>query len=87
MKQYPHPLLYAEHAHVQQREELARCCFGGCKGKLEGRKPSAAWTKVEEHAAEGSSSSSSSKTSPVLHSSSSCLIQALLPPSPPAASP
>jgi len=41
MPRLQHPLLYSEHAHIpkDQREQLACCCLGGCKGPLEGRKP------------------------------------------------
>ncbi|KAF5834311.1 hypothetical protein DUNSADRAFT_9054, partial [Dunaliella salina] len=59
---YRHPLLTSEYANVpaEQRVKLGCCCLNGCNKKLDGRRPSDAWQRVEEHVAEGSSSSSSS---------------------------
>jgi len=57
-KRFRHPLLYAQYAAVPERQELARCCLGGERGKPTGRKLSDAWVKVEEQpAAPGSTSS------------------------------
>eukprot|EP00983_Pelagomonas_calceolata_P131757 1161807-Pelagomonas_calceolata.AAC.6 len=60
MKNFQHPLLYAEHAYVpeEQRQQLACCCLCGCNRLQQGVKLSEAWQKVVEQAAEGSSSSS-----------------------------
>ncbi|KAF5834391.1 hypothetical protein DUNSADRAFT_8947 [Dunaliella salina] len=63
MKQFSHPLPDAGHAHIRQREELARCCFGGCKGKQQGRNLGDAWVRVEKQPADEAATAGEARTS------------------------